>query len=49
MRILFTGAFIDLKKKENNMRVRIEENHAWINILPYFEFGTSRNWIGCNE
>ena len=48
MRILFTGAFIDLKEKENNMRVRNEKNHAWINILPYFEFGASRNrlqWV----
>ena len=43
MRILFTGAFIDLKETENNMRVRIEKNHAWINILPYFEFGASCN------
>ena len=34
MSILFTGAFIDLKEKENHMRVRNKKNHAWINILP---------------
>ena len=43
MSILFTEAFIDLKEKESNMRVRNEKNPAWINILPYFEFGASRN------
>ena len=35
MSILFTGAFIDHKEKENNMPARNERNHAWINILPY--------------
>ena len=43
MRILFTGAFIDFKENENNIRVRNEKSPAWINILPYFEFGASRN------
>ena len=38
MSILFTGAFIDLKEKENHMRVRNKKNHAWTNILPWLKY-----------